>query len=171
MRYVGVGRRALALLIDSLLLLGPIALIVTSKLDTIRSFMESPPAAGTYTIEGVNTAIAWTVLAWFAYMILMEASFGATIGKFALGIRVVKTDGSQVDTVASIIRNLLRAVDGAFAGLVGAIIIWNSSLRQRLGDKAAGTVVVPTAVARQARAAQLARSTIPVSAQPPPRPD
>jgi uncharacterized RDD family membrane protein YckC len=171
MRYVGVGRRAVALLVDSAFLFGPIALILVSKLDTIRSFMESPPGPGTSTIAGVNAAFGWIALAWFTYMIVMEASFGATLGKFALGIRVVRVDGSSIDVVASVIRNLVRAVDGQFGGIVGAIIIWNSSLRQRLGDKAAGTVVVPAAVAREAHPAHLARSVVPVAMRTPPRPD
>ena len=76
------------------------------------------------------------------YFIVMEATQGATLGKMALGLRVVKIDGSPISWSESIIRNLLRVVDGLFAYLVGAILIWSSPLRQRLGDRAANTVVV-----------------------------
>jgi uncharacterized RDD family membrane protein YckC len=40
------------------------------------------------------------------------------------------------------IRNLVRAVDAIFVYLVAAIAVWNSPLRQRLGDMAANTVVI-----------------------------
>ena len=76
------------------------------------------------------------------YYIVMEATQGATLGKMALGLRVVKTNGSPISWSESIIRNLLRIIDGLFFYLVGAILIWNSPLRQRLGDRAANTVVV-----------------------------
>ena len=77
-----------------------------------------------------------------AYYIVMEATLGATLGKMALGLRVVKTDGSPIGWSESIIRNLLRIVDFLFFYLVAAILIWNSPLRQRLGDQVAKTVVV-----------------------------
>ena len=72
----------------------------------------------------------------------MEATQGATLGKMALGLRVVKTDGSPITWTDSIIRNLLRIIDGLFIYLVGAIFVWTSPLKQRLGDRAAHTVVV-----------------------------
>jgi uncharacterized RDD family membrane protein YckC len=50
-----------------------------------------------------------------------------------------------MDWQASIIRNLLRIVDGFFFYLVGAIVVWVSKGRQRLGDMAAHTLVVKTA--------------------------
>lgn len=59
-----------------------------------------------------------------------------------LGLRVVKTDGSPLGWSQAVIRNLLRVIDGLFSYLVGAILIWDSPLRQRLGDRAAKTVVV-----------------------------
>jgi uncharacterized RDD family membrane protein YckC len=68
--------------------------------------------------------------------------WGATLGKMLLRLRVVKTDGTPISRSESIIRNLLRIIDGLFYYLVGAILIWNSPLRQRLGDRAAKTVVV-----------------------------
>ncbi|MBW3666803.1 MAG: RDD family protein, partial [Actinobacteria bacterium] len=59
------------------------------------------------------------------------------------GQRVVMEDGSPVDWRASTIRNVLRVVDVLpLFYLVGAILVWNSDRRQRLGDRVAGTVVV-----------------------------
>ena len=67
---------------------------------------------------------------------------GRDLGKMALGLRVIKTDGTPIAWLDSLIRNLLRIIDGLFAYLVGAILIWNSPRKQRLGDRAANTVVV-----------------------------
>jgi uncharacterized RDD family membrane protein YckC len=59
-----------------------------------------------------------------------------------VGIRVVDEEGDQVGVSAAVIRNLLRLVDGLFLYLVGAIFAWSSPLGQRLGDRAASTIVV-----------------------------
>ena len=124
MQYVGVGLRFLALLIDGIII-GAIGGILGF---TMRG---APGAAG-----GIIGILA------LAYYIVLEATQGATLGKMALGLRVVKTDGSPISWSESVIRNLLRIVDGLFAYLVGAIFIWTSPLKQRLGDRLANTVVV-----------------------------
>jgi uncharacterized RDD family membrane protein YckC len=67
---------------------------------------------------------------------------GATIGKMVLGLRVVKLDGSRISWKESIIRTLLRIIDGLFGYLLGAILVWKSPTKQRLGDRVAKTVVV-----------------------------
>jgi hypothetical protein len=87
---------------------------------------------------GFLASFAITVL----YFTIMEGFFGATIGKFATGIRVVKEDGSKLDFPPALIRNLLRIIDAIFFYLVGAIFVWTSPLKQRLGDRVANTVVI-----------------------------
>lgn len=84
------------------------------------------------------------VLANVFYLPLSEMIWGgATIGKLALKIRVVRTDGSPVTPVHSLQRYLLMSVDliGTFGlgGLVSALI---SGKRQRIGDIVADTIVV-----------------------------
>jgi uncharacterized RDD family membrane protein YckC len=53
---------------------------------------------------------------------------------------------------AALIRNILRIVDGLFVYLVGAILVWKSDKRQRLGDRVAHTVVVRASSVQQAPA-------------------
>lgn len=77
-----------------------------------------------------------------AYYIVMETMYGGTVGKLALGLKVVKEDGSAPDWQTSIVRTLLRIVDGLFFYLIGAILVWTSPTNQRLGDKVAKTLVV-----------------------------
>ena len=123
LQYVGVGPRFLAVLIDTIII-GVVAGILSAI------FRNSGLSGG---VTGLLT---------LAYFIVMEATQGATLGKMALGLRVVKTDGSPITWTDSIIRNLLRIIDGLFVYLVGAIFVWTSPLKQRLGDRAAHTVVV-----------------------------
>ena len=52
-----------------------------------------------------------------------------------------------MDWQASIIRNLLRIIDGFCFYLVGAIIVWVTKSKQRLGDLAAHTLVVSSKAA------------------------
>lgn len=89
---------------------------------------------------------------WLIALFLMEwlypASFevyadGATPGKKALGLKVVHANGTPVGWPAALIRNLLRAADflPAFYGFGVVAMLANRDF-QRLGDLAAGTVVI-----------------------------
>lgn len=67
---------------------------------------------------------------------------GYTVGKKLLGIKVVKEDGSPCTYGSALLRNLLEIIDGLFYYVVGFIFMASGDKRQRLGDRAAGTVVV-----------------------------
>jgi uncharacterized RDD family membrane protein YckC len=79
-----------------------------------------------------------------AYDVLFEVfASGRTPGKRLNGLRVVRVDGSPVTFFTSAIRNVLRLVDilpGPY--LVGIVTILVTRQNQRLGDVAAGTLVV-----------------------------
>jgi len=78
----------------------------------------------------------------FAYFILTEAYVGWTVGKKILGMRVVDRIGSKIGLTKSIIRNLLRLVDGLPAlNLLGIILIMSSPEGQRFGDRIAKAFV------------------------------
>jgi len=83
------------------------------------------------------------VLMWL-YPVVFEVLWnGQTLGKRALGIRVVAANGAPVGWMGAFVRNLLRAVDmlpaGYAAGLVAGLFDpWG----RRLGDLVAGTLVV-----------------------------
>ena len=79
----------------------------------------------------------------FAYLILMEAYAGWTIGKRILDMRVVDGSGDKIGLTRSVIRNLLRLVDGLPAfHILGIILIATSPRGQRFGDRVAQTYVV-----------------------------
>ena len=78
-----------------------------------------------------------------AYLILMEAYVGWTIGKRILGMRVVDGSGKKIGLSKSIIRNILRLVDGLPAfNVLGIVLIAISKREQRFGDRIAKTYVV-----------------------------
>jgi uncharacterized RDD family membrane protein YckC len=78
------------------------------------------------------------------YGFVLEALFGRTIGKRFLGLVVVAKDGLRCSTRKVAVRNLLRIVDFPVFYVVGFIAMVLTERRQRLGDLAAGTVVVVT---------------------------
>jgi uncharacterized RDD family membrane protein YckC len=175
---IGVGRRAVAILLDSLLFLVPAAPVVAHLFTTTSHVYVYSQTLGRQTVVTrtsfgwENSALAILAVGWLVYMTVMESAYGASLGKFALGIRVVRLDGQPVDGFTSFLRNIIRAVDGAFFYLVGSILVWNSPLKQRLGDKAAKTVVVPASFAAASRGGA-EFPPVPVASGPPipPRPD
>jgi len=85
---------------------------------------------------------------WLYYIYYDVYHDGQTPGKRRLGIRVVTMDGGRVGWAASIARNLLRPVDFLPLGfLAGMVTILFSKHHQRLGDLAAGTIVIRDAEA------------------------
>ena len=78
----------------------------------------------------------------FAYFILLEAYVGWTIGKKLLGMRVMKNNGNKIGFSKSVVRNLLRLIDGLPAfNILGIILIIRSPTGQRFGDRVAQTYV------------------------------
>lgn len=79
---------------------------------------------------------------WF-YPVVFEVYNGMTPGKKAMGLQVVHEDGTAVSWSSSLLRNLIRSIDFMpvfnMTGL--AVMVLNSRFK-RLGDYAAGTVVV-----------------------------
>ncbi|HHB77781.1 MAG TPA: RDD family protein [Saprospiraceae bacterium] len=68
---------------------------------------------------------------------------GQTIGKKALGIRVVRVDGQKAGMREALLRSLVLLVDLVMSlGVIGGLTIATSRRQQRLGDLAANTVVI-----------------------------
>jgi uncharacterized RDD family membrane protein YckC len=86
--------------------------------------------------------IVYFMLEWL-YPTLFEALRGATPGKRAFGLRVLHDDGTPLTWGSALTRNLLRAVDFLpfLYGFGLASMLLNRDFK-RLGDLAAGTVVV-----------------------------
>jgi uncharacterized protein len=106
--------------------------------------------------------------AWFNYFAFCEWRWGQTIGKNAFGIRVLPLEGGALSWQAAALRNLLRLVDLPLA-LIGAdyVIVRRSPRHQRLGDRAAKTIVVRERAEHEA-AARPAAALDPAAAPDPP---
>ena len=137
--YVGVGRRAVAVILDSIVLAIPFF-----ALGTLIASITGETTAGGFQLEGGSALLLFGLMGviGFGYYILLEAYYGQTLGKRLVGIRVVTADGSRIGLSDSVVRNVLRFVDGIFAYLVGAVFIWLSDTNQRLGDRIGDTYIV-----------------------------
>jgi uncharacterized RDD family membrane protein YckC len=138
MRYVSVGPRFAAALVDTLIGFVGFGFAVAA----VTGGITSTPEGVSFILEG-GPALALFAL-WLGYHVVTEATLGATVGKLVVGLRVRTADGGRIGWGAALVRNLLRVVDVCGAA-VGAILIWNSRSRQRLGDRLSGTVVVRSA--------------------------
>lgn len=77
------------------------------------------------------------------YSLLCEVfNRGQSIGKRLLNIRVVKADGSTPSLSAYLLRWLLFVIDVPLTGGLGLIVVLVTKNSQRLGDLAAGTMVI-----------------------------
>ncbi len=83
------------------------------------------------------------IVIWGYYPVSEAVWSGKTIGKFAFGLRVVGDQGEPIQVSQAVIRNLVRIVDFLpfFYGIGIIALFWNGR-GKRLGDLAAGTVVV-----------------------------
>ena len=89
------------------------------------------------------------LLDWFYHMAFEVFWRGQSPGKWFMGIRVVRGDGSPVNPGASFLRNLLRFADTfMFLYLIAFICMLISPAFRRIGDWVADTLVVYTAHAR-----------------------
>ncbi|HEX8777557.1 MAG TPA: RDD family protein [Rhodanobacter sp.] len=111
--------------------------------------------------------LAMFVLLW-AYWVVCELWLdGQSLGKRALGLRVVNMDGTPVTWLPSVTRNLLRVVDslpGVYGvGLASTLV---DPCARRLGDVVAGTMVVhvkEAAFGHQVPAAPAQRLPVPLA--------
>lgn len=139
MPYAGVGHRFAAVFVDCFVFLG--TFIVVSVLSGGTETTTGDGGAWVdMSLEG--SAFLWWIALNFAYYVLMEATCGGTFGKLVTGLQVVNEDGERILFGQAIVRNLLRIVDALFFYLVAAIAVWSSPRRQRIGDRAAATVVI-----------------------------
>lgn len=80
---------------------------------------------------------------WWGYgMVLETMNNGQTVGKMALGLRVVSGTGLSITPAQAILRNILRAADLVPPFFPGVFAMLGNPRFQRLGDLAANTMVI-----------------------------
>jgi uncharacterized RDD family membrane protein YckC len=102
------------------------------------------PNSLTHLISAGGRGVMIAPLLLFTYHALAEGLWGQTLGKRLCGIIVMDQTLKSCTMLQSVIRNLLRLIDGIGLYWVGIVSIAATDRWQRLGDWAGRTVVVRT---------------------------
>ncbi|MEH2006182.1 RDD family protein [Nostoc sp.] len=136
----GIGNRALALLIDYTVL------VVTLFVFFLTWTVFSTQLFNFFDAQNLGI---WLIAIFFiigfaiyiSYFVFFETLwFGQTPGKWVAKIRVVRDDGRLIGLQQATLRALLRPFDETL--FIGAFLIMLGSREKRLGDLAAGTIVI-----------------------------
>jgi uncharacterized RDD family membrane protein YckC len=160
----GIGSRFLAVSID---LIVQILILIALIWGLAAAGSHLPTAKHASSISSkfvqslaIGIAVFVVFVIFFGYFIIFEAVWnGQTPGKRALGLRVVRDGGYPVDFTAALVRNLIRVGEMMFGFYaISAVAAIFSPENKRLGDMAAGTIVVrearmqsPTSMLREIR--------------------
>ena len=173
-----LGARAAAVLIDGMILLAGLvaaAFVYLSVLASRGAIDLADPAAAQELSRRLTALPTWVgnlvVLGGlFLYYTVAEGAFGTTPGKSALHLRLATLDGRRPGLGAVVLRNLVR-VGEAWLLYLPAVVTWFATpRRQRLGDLAAGTVVLQRVPAGLARMMGLGGAGVPPAPPSPPSP-
>ncbi len=76
--------------------------------------------------------------------IIIQGAAGGSLGKLAVGLRVVDDQGQKAGIGRSAIRTLMWVIDGVVCGfpVLGGVLMVSTKGHRRLGDMAAGTYVI-----------------------------
>ena len=136
-----IGSRFLALAIDTLIQAAATIALIALGLGLLSLVSVNLQAAGPWLLAGLFLSY---FLIYNAYFAVFEALWnGQTPGKRVIGLRVISTTGRPISAFEAILRNVVRIADqlpGIYA--IGIVSIFVTERNQRLGDLAAGTVVV-----------------------------
>jgi uncharacterized RDD family membrane protein YckC len=128
--------RCAALLLDYLLLLiAPVGALMMAH---------SAGLKGAKLLDYANGSLTWvlTLLVLLTNFVVLPVFFGFTIGKFAMGLRVVCRDGGNLSYGAAALRHLVGYAATILTGGLGFLLAIFNSQGRSLHDLIAGTVVV-----------------------------
>ena len=134
-----ISRRAVGQILDQLAVLLPIAVVAVVL--GVRNADDLKSSGFTINVAAVSMA--------FLYETVMIAVWGRTLGKFAMGTRVVRIDtAGPVLWSSSSVRALIPLAAGVIPGVgfVLSVVVYATAMidkrQQGWHDKAAGTIVV-----------------------------
>lgn len=128
----GLGSRMIAWLIDTLIQLAIAVPIVLG--------IGAGDLSGS--VELVVLSLILFLLVWGYYPIFELSWQGQTPGKHAQRLRVIRTDGQPAGGAAIMVRNLIRILEVFMLPFLAVISMIVTARAQRLGDLAAGTLVI-----------------------------
>jgi len=125
----GIGDRLIALILDYLILTG--------------LFIAGIFAMGLFSAGSAGIYIVWAIISFMIFLFHFFLEWllrGQTFGKKYRQIKVIHKSGRDANFLHYLIRNLVRPVD-MFYG-IGLLVVFFNNKSQRIGDLAAGTLVV-----------------------------
>lgn len=140
-RLAGIGTRFIAGLLDTLILTALLLVVWVLMLATVGR----PLGAELTPWQWAIYILLWYAIYWGYFVFFEMRTNGQSPGKKSQKIRVVKDGGGPITFTDVAIRNLLRVVDGIGGYAVAGFVMFFTRKAQRLGDLAAGTVVVSEA--------------------------
>ena len=143
LELAGLGSRFVARLLDWLVEIGTLVVIGILGL-VLLSLLGVAMGRNLGSIFVTTFLVGLALIFFLGYDVYFEVrQNGQTPGKKRAGIRVIREGGAPVDFRSSCIRNLLSAADFLPAfHFLGGLLVLLSARNQRLGDMAAGTIVI-----------------------------
>lgn len=155
--FATLGDRVLAQVVDGLIGLGLFFLIgvmLAGRFGVVTNSGFELNLGPALILLGIVTVVM------LSYFVLAEATLGATLGKVVAQVKVLNGAGERVSLRSSVIRNVMRLIDAIGFYLLGAVTVMVTQRSQRLGDLAAGTVVVRSELGTAARLVALAAALV-----------
>jgi uncharacterized RDD family membrane protein YckC len=136
----GLASRVMALIVDLIIQ----AIVVVGIIIVASPFIsQARDAQSGMEMSLVMFFIISYVIDWGYFMFFELTWNGRSPGKRLMNCRVIRDGGLPVNFTSSLIRNFLRPVDYLLSALmVGFFIVFASPTYKRLGDIAAGTIVI-----------------------------
>ncbi len=115
-------------------------MVISGGMMIIALFFEAALKYNIYSGGG----ILLNIVAFLLYHFMLEVSMdGQSLGKKAMGLKVVKLNGQEASVSDYLLRTVFHLLDTIFSmGTVGAILISSSNKNQRMGDITANTAVI-----------------------------
>ncbi len=134
-RAAGPYRRVLAFAID-ITLLGVTLAIMWMAIGFVATSL------GVGSGLGSGLGLVGMFILWWGWCAIQEAMWnGRTLGKMATGLRVLTIDGQPIQWSHALLRGLMQGIDLS-PPITGYIVMAMNDRYQRLGDWAAGTIVI-----------------------------
>ena len=143
------------------ILAGLVDIVIVAAGTALLGVLVAVAGGSTWGPQMALVSLAWALYYYFA----LESGNGQTLGKKLMKLRVMRADGARTGMQEIAVRTALRIVDGMFLYLVGLVVMLvTGQRRQRLGDIAAGTVVMDASGAQAPVAAVVSASAADVPA-------
>lgn len=152
LRRAGFWPRLAAFLIDNIIMVLA-SLIIMAPMFAVLTFIDQPT---TSSVPLASSPVSVQILAFglmfvtmisvmivaFGYYIILEGRYGYTAGKYLLGLKVIRTNGTKIGYKEALLRNLSKYINNLIVIDALIMLIFFSKEKQRGFDRIADTIVV-----------------------------